>query len=199
MKSTVRLPDQLLQEHSLSPNDIVSVNALGLPPQYRVVRTLSGDLTLVPLLTSVSGGAAAKTTIGGNDVSLNSRERSRVYFTSPPTFSLSTVQSNVFDSGSLFAGVNLAGDVYCYLIEQRTGKKFAKIQLRSGNGYIDFNTHTTDAFTDKEFALLQHHGAMQFMLVSARNEAWFSKGLRLSGTFAIKSKPIVPPIIARLL
>lgn len=181
----ITLPSQMLQEHpDLSPRTLVEVT--GAPQRmYRV--TEDGKA-----MTAWPPGTDNQTT------DLNDRDNQRVYFNSPPSFSFRKEQSNVFDSGSLYASINLAGETYCFLTEVTTGKKFAKIQLRAGSGFIDYNTFFTTMFTTAELQTLHSKQSLRFVLQTPEGNIMFTKGVRMSGTIAVHAEPIIPSILLRI-
>lgn len=190
----IPLPAPLLNDHpELQAGDVVEViglEGLNLPTRYTVG---PNRYELLPPVTWQTTSAAS---IIQNK---SERDRERVYFVNPPTFAVARKQTNVFDSGSLYASMNLAGNVYCFLTEMLVKKHMAKIQLRSGNGYIDYNTHIVNKLTAAELQTLQNNGKLVLTLSTPRGLPLYTKGLKLSGTLEFQSAPNVGSNLKRIL
>lgn len=186
----LKLPTTLIKDYSIVDGQSISVSGLtrlGLPAQYTVT---SGYLTVAQ--ANYDAADAKEMARRLNDMS--SQDQKRVYFVSS-AFAMSRMQTNVFDTGTLYQGVNLSGDTYCYLVEQNTQKKLAKVQLRAGNGFIDFNTYSYFPLTSRDLSQIQRVGSFDCALRTSNNKVLYYQNLKISGTFVLSFAPPSKPVI----
>lgn len=182
---SVPIPDRL--KTRVTAGQVIAIEgitALGLPDTYVV----NESKTSLKPRGSVPSKSARLSALR----EMSEQSQSRIYFTDA-TFALARVQTNRFDSGTLHQSINLAGDAYCYLYELDLQQKLAKIQLRSGNGFMDFNTFSNLELTERELRALKRKKSLHCTLVSASGAVLFYQGLRLSGSFQVAfAAPLKP-------